>query len=73
MMSQFIGYTDAATSKWIAFVPVLNTATVLRQALLEKVDYRTLGITVGLSALLASLALLLVVHLFRKESVLFRT
>lgn len=30
MMSQFIGYTDAATSKWIAFVPVLNTATVLR-------------------------------------------
>lgn len=73
MMSQFIGYTDAATSKWIAFVPVLNTATVLRQALLEKVDYRTLAITVGLSALLASLALLLVVHLFRKESVLFRT
>jgi len=73
MMSQFIGYTDAATSKWIAFVPVLNTATVLRQALLEKVDFRTLAVTVGLSALLASLALLLVVHLFRKESVLFRT
>lgn len=73
MMSQFIGYTDAATSNWIAFVPVLNTATVLRQALLEKVDFGTLGITVGLSALLASLALLLVVHMFRKESVLFRT
>ena len=73
MMSQFIGYTEAATSRWIAYVPILNTATVLRQALLEKVDYRTLAITFGLSVLLASLALLLVVNLFRRESVLFRT
>ncbi|MDQ2985140.1 MAG: ABC transporter permease [Armatimonadota bacterium] len=73
MMSQFIGYTDAATSTWIAFVPVLNTATVLRQALLEKVDPTTLGITVALSVTLATLALWLVVSLFRRESVLFRT
>lgn len=73
MMSQFIGYTDAATSNWIAFVPILNTATVLRQALLEKVDMTTLGITVGLSVSLAMLALWLVVALFRRESVLFRT
>jgi sodium transport system permease protein len=73
MMSQFIGYTDAATSTWIAFVPVLNTATVLRQALLEKVNPSTLGITVALSIGLALFALWLVVHLFRKESVLFRT
>ena len=73
MMSQFIGYTDAATSTWIGFVPVLNTATVLRQALLEKVNPATLGITVGLSLALAITALWLVIWLFRRESVLFRT
>jgi ABC-type Na+ efflux pump permease subunit len=73
MMSQFIGYTDAATSTWIGFVPVLNTATVLRQALLEKVNPTTLGITVGLSLALAITALWLVIWLFRRESVLFRT
>jgi sodium transport system permease protein len=73
MMSQFIGYTDAATSQWIAYTPILNTATVLRQALLEKVDYGTLAITTGMSVLLAGLALALVVRLFQRESVLFRT
>jgi sodium transport system permease protein len=73
MMSQFIGYTDAATSTWIAFTPILNTATVLRQALLEKVDYGTLAITTGVSVVLAVLALWVVVRLFQRESVLFRT
>jgi sodium transport system permease protein len=73
MMSQFIGYTEAAGSTWISFVPVLNTATVLRQALLEKVDLTTLGVTFAVSGVLAAASLALVVHLFRKESVLFRT
>jgi len=72
MMSQFIGYTDAATAKWVAFVPVLNTATVIRQALLQKVDPFMLIATAGTSALLAGLGLWFAIRLFSKETVLLR-
>jgi sodium transport system permease protein len=72
LMSQFIGYTEAATAKWIAFVPVLNTATVIRQAILDKVDWYNLLVTAGVSTLLAVVCLRLAVAMFNRESVLLR-
>lgn len=73
IMSQFIGYTEAATAKWLPFVPVLNTASVIRQALLEKVDWYNLGTTAAINSALAAIGLLLAIRLFSKESVLLRT
>jgi sodium transport system permease protein len=72
MMSQFIGYTDAAGAKWVAFVPVLNTATVIRQAFLQKVDPFMLIATAGTSIALAALGLWFSIRLFSKEKVLMR-
>ncbi len=73
IMSQFIGYTEAATAKWVPLVPVLNTATVIRQALLEKVDWYSLIAAASVNTVLAALGLWFAIRLFSKESVLLRT
>jgi ABC-type Na+ efflux pump permease subunit len=73
IMSQFIGFTDAATAKWVPLVPVLNTATVIRQALLEKVDWYSLTTAASVNTALAAFALWFAIRLFSKESVLLRT
>lgn len=72
LFSQFIGYTDIANARWVSAVPILNTAVSLRQALLGKVDWVGLGITVGMSTVLAAIAIFVVMRLFEREEVLAR-
>ena len=73
IMSQFIGFTEAATARWVPLVPVLNTATVIRQALLEKVDWYSLITAASVNTALAAFAIWFAIRLFSKESVLLRT
>jgi len=70
--SQLIGLTDAASQVWVSFVPVLNTANSIRNALLGKTDWLGIGITVGVSGLIAMVLVWSVVRLFNKEEVLTR-
>jgi sodium transport system permease protein len=72
VFSQFIGFTDLGKQWWIHLVPVLNTAGVLREALLGKFEPAAFGMTVGSSLVLAYLAILLTVKLFNREEVLAR-
>ncbi len=70
VFSQFIGMTSYANAAWVNFVPILNTATVLKSALLGKTDWSAIGITVGISLALAYLTTMWAVRLFRREEVL---
>lgn len=70
--SQLIGLTDAANQGWVNFVPVLNTANNIRNALLGKPDWIGTAITVTISGLIAALLLVVVVRLFNREEVLTR-
>lgn len=72
VFSQIIGLTDFAKAKWVLFVPVLNTATVLRDALLGRLDWGAVAITFGFSALLAALAIAWAVRMFEREEILIR-
>ena len=72
MFSQFIGLTDYGTKMWINFIPILNTANNLRNVLLGKAEFVPLLITVIISTVLASLALLRTVTLVNREEVLVR-
>lgn len=72
VFSQFIGFTDFSRAQWVAYVPVLNTATILRQALLDKVDGQMLLGTVASSLILASVAIYLAVRMFNRERILVR-
>jgi sodium transport system permease protein len=72
VFSQFIGFTDLGKQWWIHLVPVLNTAGVLREALLGKFDASAFGMTIGSSLLLAILAVRLTIKLFDREEVLAR-
>lgn len=73
VFSQIIGLTDFARARWVSFVPVLNSATVLRESLLNKVDPMSLIITVGLSLALASISIWLAVRMFHREQILVRS
>lgn len=70
--SQFVGFTDIASAKWLPFIPILNSAMVMRDALLNKVDMYSLFITTGISVTLAGAGLWFAVRLFLKETVLLR-
>jgi len=70
--SQLIGLTDAANQGWVNFVPVLNTANNIRNALLGKPDWMGVGITFAMSAAIALVLLSVVVRLFNREQVLTR-
>lgn len=72
IFSQFLGFTDFASQRWISFVPVLNTSVTLRQALQGKIDYLGMLITIGVSAVLATIAIQVAIHLFKQEKVLVR-
>lgn len=70
--SQLIGLTDAANQGWVNFVPVLNTANNIRNALLGKPDWAGTGITVLVSGAIAAVLVMAVIRLFGREEVLTR-
>ena len=72
IFSQVIGLTDFGTKLWINAIPVLNTANNIRAALLGKSDWIGVSITIGVSALLAGIAIRIAVALFNREEVLVR-
>lgn len=72
VFSQFIGFTDFAKAQWVNFVPILNSAGVIREAMLGKFEPAALGITMAVSLVLAFLALRLTIHFFEREEVLAR-
>jgi sodium transport system permease protein len=72
IFSQIIGYTDIAGKAWVNLIPILNSASVMRDALLNRVDWSNLGLTSAVSVILAIGGLWLAVKLFTKEKVLMR-
>jgi ABC-type Na+ efflux pump permease subunit len=72
IFSQVIGLTDFANARWLGFVPVLNAASCIRNALLGRPDWALFGITVATSLVLAAAALAIAVRLFEREEVLAR-
>lgn len=72
VFSQFIGFTDFAKAQWVNFVPILNSAGVIREAMLGKFEPIPLLITILTSLLLAAAALVLTIRLFEREQVLAR-
>jgi len=72
IFSQFIGFTDYSSAVWVNLIPVLNTANNIRLALLGKPDFTGIGITIGVSLVLAAIALRVTVRLFNREEVLVR-
>lgn len=70
--SQLIGLTDAASQGWVNYVPVLNTANNIRNALLGKPDWTGTAITVIVSGLIAAALIAIVIRLFGREEVLTR-
>jgi sodium transport system permease protein len=72
VFSQVIGFTGFASSVWVNFIPILNTANNVRNVLLGKIDYGAIGITIGISLVLALIALRTTVYLFNREQVIAR-
>lgn len=72
MFSQFIGFTDFAKAGWIHAIPVLNTATAIRNALQGNFDFGALAIGFLVNGGLAALALYWAISLFKREDVLVR-
>lgn len=72
LVSQFIGYTDFARAWWVSLIPVLNSATSIRQALLGNIDPASLALTIGSSLVIGFALLMYTVSLFTKEEVLLR-
>lgn len=72
ILSQFIGFTDAGSARWVNFVPVLNSANTIRQAMFGQFDPLAIVSTVAVSLVLAFVALQIAVRLFNREQVLTR-
>jgi sodium transport system permease protein len=72
VFSQFIGFTDLGSQRWINAVPVLSTANNIRLALLGKPDFTGILISIVVSLVLAALALRWTVKMFNREQVLVR-
>jgi sodium transport system permease protein len=72
VFSQFIGFTDLGSAKWVNAVPVLSTANNIRLALLGKPDFAGIGISIAVSLVLAAIALRWTVKMFNREQVLVR-
>lgn len=70
--SQFIGLTDFAQSKAVYLIPILNTANVIRNALMGKYDVVGIVITIATGVVLGSIAVWYSVKLFNRESILSR-
>jgi hypothetical protein len=56
----------------VNYIPVLNTANNIRNALLGKPDWLGTAITMGVSGLIAACLISIVVRLFNREEVLTR-
>lgn len=72
LFSQFIGYTEFARAIWISCIPVLNSATAIRQALAGEFHAATLGLTFVVNLALGVAAMVYTVALFKREEVLVR-
>lgn len=72
VFSQMIGFTDAAQSLWVKLTPVLNTALVIRNALLNKPDQSLIVCTILSSLALAAIGYVLTIRMFQKETILAR-
>lgn len=72
VFGQLVGITDIGKSVAVKFVPVLNSSTTIRNALLGKLDGFDIAAAAGINLVLAAIALWIAVMLFRKESVLTR-
>ena len=72
MFSQIIGLTDADKARWVSFVPVLNTANTIREALSGKYDALGIVITVLVGFALSAVALWYAINMFNREEVLTR-
>lgn len=70
--SQIIGFTDFAQSRLVYTIPILNTANVIRNALMGRYDVVGIAITMSIGAVLASIAVWYSVKLFNRESILSR-
>jgi len=72
IFSQFIGYTDFAKAAWVSWVPILNSAMVLRSAMLGNFEAMPFITTLLVNVVLAAIALRAVVVMFGRENVLWR-
>ncbi len=70
--SQIIGFTDFAQSMAVYAIPILNTANVIRNALMGRYDAVGIAITISTGVLIASVAVWYSVKLFNRESILSR-
>jgi ABC-type Na+ efflux pump permease subunit len=70
--SQIIGFTDFAQSEFVYTIPILNTANVIRNALMGRYDYLGIAITISVGVILAVIAVWQSVRMFNKESILSR-
>jgi sodium transport system permease protein len=70
--SQIIGFTDFAQSEAVYEIQILNTANVIRNALMGRYDTLGIAITISTGVLLASIAVWYSVKLFNRESILSR-
>lgn len=72
MFSQILGFSDIGQSGFIKFVPVLNTAMVIRNALLGKPDSELTIVTILTSLVLAAIGFAVVLKMFSREKILAR-
>lgn len=72
VFNQFIGYTEFANSPYLSAIPIMNTGNAMRQILQNRVNYGQLGITVGVSIVLALIGIAIVIRLFNREQVITR-
>ncbi len=70
--SQIIGFTDFAQSMVVYAIPILNTANVIRNALMGRYDVVGIAITISTGILIAAIAVWYSVKLFNRESILSR-
>ncbi|MBX7218992.1 MAG: ABC transporter permease [Blastocatellia bacterium] len=70
MLSMFLGEESSIS---YSVVPILNTALVIKQQLTNVVNYQFIGLALGSSLLYAAVALAVVVALFNREEILFRS
>ncbi|MFZ4508573.1 MAG: ABC transporter permease [Fimbriimonas sp.] len=70
VFSQIIGFTDFGQSMAVNFIPVLNTANNIRNAMLGKFDLGAIGITVAISLVIAAITLNAAIRMFEREEVL---
>lgn len=72
LFSQFLGFTDFATARWINLIPVLNASAAVRSALIGKLDATSVLLTAATSAVLALISIYVAIRLFNREQVLLR-